>query len=145
MRPAPNHPNGVIPRRDNQFWHPIHHKLLNLQLFARLGQWNKRKSCDCLIRFDEFQVHHPAAIQFKARDLVFGITRDMDVVHEPEIVEQVVVSIQDEGRIVVLCIAEEQVMIFHADAVVAIQFRAIIGTRVSGQLPVGFGGGIIFF
>ena len=44
-----------------------------------------------LICFDKLQVHHPGAVQFKARDLLFGIARDMNVVHEPEIVEQVVI------------------------------------------------------
>ena len=60
-----------------------------------------------LICFDKLQVHHPVAIQFKARDLFFGIARDMNVVHEPEIVEQVVIPIQYKRRIVIFRIAEE--------------------------------------
>ena len=46
-----------------------------------------------LIRLDKLEVHHPVAVQFKTRDLVFGIARDMNVVHKPEIVEQVVIPI----------------------------------------------------
>ena len=50
-----------------------------------------------LIRLDKLEVHHPVAVQFKARDLVFGIARDMNMVHEPEIVEQMVIPIQYKG------------------------------------------------
>ena len=60
-----------------------------------------------LIRLDKLEVHHPVAVQFKARDLVFGIARDMNMVHEPEIVEQVVIPVQYKGRILIFCIAEE--------------------------------------
>ena len=60
-----------------------------------------------LICFDKLQVHHSIAIQFEARDLVFAITRDMKVVHPPELVDQVVVSIQSKGRIIIFRIAKE--------------------------------------
>jgi hypothetical protein len=44
-----------------------------------------------LIYFHKLQVHHPVAIQFKARDLLFTITDDMKMVHPPEIVREAVV------------------------------------------------------
>ena len=72
------------------------------QLFTAFFHYTTKRS-----HFDKLQVHHSIAIQFKARDLVFRITRDMKVVHPPKIVDEVVVSIQHKGRIVIFCIAEE--------------------------------------